>query len=80
MRREYDFRGGVRGKYAARMEKGSNIVMLDCDVRELFPNSAAVNAALRVLAQIVAVVDATRAARTRSRRRNIATERERNDE
>jgi hypothetical protein len=52
MREEYDFRGGVRGKYAARFAKGSNIVVLDGDVARVFPDSASVNAALRELARI----------------------------
>ena len=53
MREEYDFSGGVRGKYAARYEEGTNIVRLDRDVAELFPNSQAVNDALRGLAAII---------------------------
>ena len=28
-RAEYDFRGGVRGKYAARYARGTNVVLLD---------------------------------------------------
>ena len=52
IREEYDFRSGVRGKYAARFAKGSNIVVLDEDVARVFPDSASVNAALRELARI----------------------------
>ena len=52
---EYDFSAGVRGKYAARMAKGSNVVLLDKDVQKMFPDSATVNTALRALAQAVAV-------------------------
>jgi len=52
---EYDFSAGVRGKYAARVAKGSNVVVLDKDVQKLFPDSATVNTALRALAQAVAV-------------------------
>ena len=44
---EYDFSKGVRGKYAARVTQGSNVVVLDKDVQSLFPDSAAVNSALR---------------------------------
>ncbi len=51
MRREYDFSGGVRGKYAAKYAKGSNVVVLDPDVAELYPDSRSVNAALRSLAK-----------------------------
>jgi hypothetical protein len=47
---EYDFasmRGGVRGKYVARLRKGSDLVLLDPEVAEAFPSDAAVNEALR---------------------------------
>lgn len=47
MRAEYDFTGGIRGKYAARYARGSNVVMLEPDVAEAFPTARAVNAALR---------------------------------
>jgi hypothetical protein len=50
MRSEYDFAsmaGGVRGKYVKRLQKGTNIVMLDPEVAEAFPNEEAVNEALR---------------------------------
>ena len=50
LREEYDFRGGVRGKYAGRYAEGSNVVVLDPDVAEAFPDAAAVNDALRELA------------------------------
>jgi hypothetical protein len=53
MRPEYDFSGGVRGKYAERYAQGTNIVVLEPDVAEVFPDSAAVNRALRALAGII---------------------------
>ena len=53
MRDEYDFRGGVRGKYAERYARGTNVVLLDPDVAEVFHDSASVNRALRALAQII---------------------------
>ena len=46
---EYDFSGGVRGKYAARMAEGTNIVVIAPDLAKLFPTSEAVNKALRDL-------------------------------
>jgi hypothetical protein len=52
MRKEYDFRGGVRGKYAARVRQGTNIVVLDPDVAKAFPDSRAVNRALRALLRV----------------------------
>jgi len=44
--REYDFKGGVRGKYVARYAKGSNVVVLSPDVAKVFPDSASANRAL----------------------------------
>jgi hypothetical protein len=55
LRPEYkssDFGTLVRGKYVEQLQKNSNVVVLDSEVAELFPNSAAVNAALRSLAEI----------------------------
>jgi hypothetical protein len=46
---EYDFRGGVRGKYAAAYAQGTNLVLLDPDVAAVFPDAATVNEALRAL-------------------------------
>ena len=46
---EYDFRGGVRGKYAARYADGTNVVLLDPDVAAAFPDAQSVNTALRTL-------------------------------
>jgi hypothetical protein len=47
MREEYDFSGGVRGKYADRFADGSNVVVLDPDVAAAFKTREAVNEALR---------------------------------
>ena len=52
MRAEYDFSGGVRAKYAARDREGTNIVVLDPDVAEVFRTSEAVNRTLRALLEI----------------------------
>jgi hypothetical protein len=49
---EYDFSQGVRGKYAQRYAQGTNVVVLSPDVAEFFPDSEAVNAALRTLIDI----------------------------
>jgi hypothetical protein len=53
MLEEYDFSKGVRGKYAERYKEGANIVKLDEDVAALFPDSKAVNDALRALGAII---------------------------
>jgi len=47
MRPEYDLRGGVRGKFFAEYQKGTNVVLLDPDVAKEFRDSEAVNRALR---------------------------------
>ncbi|MBM4033415.1 MAG: hypothetical protein FJ291_16755 [Planctomycetes bacterium] len=52
MRPEYDFSGAVRGVTAARYAQGANIVVIDPDVLDVFPDSAAVNATLRALAPV----------------------------
>jgi len=51
MRPEYDFSSGERGKYAPRFAEGSNVIVLDPDVAEVFGDSEAVNRALRPLAR-----------------------------
>lgn len=53
MRRDYDFSGGVIGKYARRYQAGTNLVLLDPDVAGVFPDSKSVNEALRSLVRIV---------------------------
>lgn len=55
LRPEYDFaqmQGGVRGKYIERYRTRTNLVLLDPDVAQAFPNEDAVNEALRLLIQI----------------------------
>ena len=47
MRSEYDLRGGVRGKYYERYERGTNVVLLEPDIASVFQDSATVNQALR---------------------------------
>ena len=49
MLEEYDFRGGRRGVYAERYAQGTNLVALALDVLKVFPDSEAVNEALRTL-------------------------------
>ena len=53
MQDEYDFSRGVRGKYASRYAKGSNVVVLDPDVVKVFHDSQSVNSALRGLVEII---------------------------
>ena len=51
LRREYSadlIKSGERGKYAKQYrEEGTNLVLIDPDLHELFPDSESVNRALR---------------------------------
>ena len=40
-------RSGVRGKYTKSYREGTNIVLIDPDLHEMFPDSESVNRALR---------------------------------
>jgi len=53
MRDHYDFSGGVRGKYAKQYAEGTNVVVLDPDVAEVFRDRQSVNETLRAVARIV---------------------------
>ena len=62
LRSEYkrsDFGELIRGKYASRVSDETNVVVLDPDIAEAFPNDKAVNEALRGLLKIVATVRLT---------------------
>jgi len=68
LRPEYDLRqllkGGVRGKYARRYQAGTNLVLLDPEVRRAFRNERAVNDALRLVIELRKIQSGqTRAAR-----------------
>ena len=55
LRPEYDFsqlKGRVRGKYVERYRSGTNLVLLDPDVAAAFPDTQAVNEALRLLIKV----------------------------
>jgi hypothetical protein len=86
MRREYEFKGGVRGKYARELREngytirvynadgtfaetrvlGEKTVILAPDVSEYFPDSQAVNHALRTLLSLVPEKRKTAAGQTRN--------------
>ena len=53
MLEEYDFSGGVRGKYSKRYAEGTNVVVLDPDIVEYFPDQESVNDALRTLVALI---------------------------
>ena len=69
MRAEYDFSRGRRGVTAARYREGTNLVLLDPDVQAMFPDSTAVNEAVRTLARVVRARANTRQRRKRSKPR-----------
>jgi hypothetical protein len=56
LRPEYDLdqllKGGVRGKYAKRYHAGTNLVLLDPDVRKAFHSERAINKALRLVIEL----------------------------
>jgi len=55
LRPSYDLsalKGGVRGKYAAKFQAGTNLVLLSPDVARYFPDEASVNTALRSLVDV----------------------------
>ena len=52
MEPEYDFSGGIRGKYYEAYQHSSNVIVLEPDVAEVFHDSASVNEALRLLVKL----------------------------
>ncbi|MGH9418607.1 MAG: hypothetical protein ACRD3J_01430 [Thermoanaerobaculia bacterium] len=55
MRKKYNLaqlKNPVRGKHYARSIAGTNVVLLDPDVVEAFPDAKAVNDALRALLKV----------------------------
>ena len=52
LRPEYDLsqlKGGVRGKYFQRAIAGTNLVLIDPELSDVFPDAESVNRALRLL-------------------------------
>ena len=63
LRPQYDLSqlgGGVRGKYYRRVTAGTNLVMIEPDLATLFPDSKAVNRALRVIAEAAQTATASK--------------------
>jgi hypothetical protein len=56
LRPEYDVRqllkGAVRGKYAKRFHAGTNLVLLEPDIRKAFRDERAVNQTLRLVIEL----------------------------
>jgi hypothetical protein len=53
MRPEYDFSNGIRGATARRYKLGTNVVLIDSDLLDVFPDATSVNEALRALAPVL---------------------------
>jgi hypothetical protein len=67
MRKEYDLSkldGGVRGKYYRRATAGTNLVLIEPDLASMFPDSEAVNRALRALAEAAQTVSTSKRRRS----------------
>jgi len=54
LRPEYDLsklKGGVRGKYYRQASAGTNLVLIEPELTDVFPDAESVNRALRLLAE-----------------------------
>lgn len=68
LRPEYDLsklKGGVRGKYFRLATAGTNLVLIEPDLTDVFPDTESVNKALRLL------VDTSNAAVRKARHQRI---------
>ena len=68
MREEYDrsqLKGGVRGKYYRQANAGTNLVLIEPDLMDVFPDGQAVNRALRVLAESARTASSSKRRHTR---------------
>jgi hypothetical protein len=68
MRKEYDLSklaGGLRGKYYRRATAGTNLVLIEPDLVNMFPDSEAVNRALRAFVEVAQTASAPKRHRSR---------------
>ena len=56
MRKEYDFSNSFPNKYAKKFAEGTNVVVLDPDLADYFPDSESVNAVLRAVVSILPLI------------------------
>lgn len=78
MRPEYDLRKLKfigRGIYAERYRSGTNLVLLDADVRNAFPDDESVNEALRVIAKVAQQQTRARKAESGGRKKSSRSRR-----
>jgi hypothetical protein len=62
LRPEYDLsrlKGGVRGKYYREATAGTNLVLIEHELADVFPDSESVNRALRLLVNTAAAAAGT---------------------
>jgi hypothetical protein len=53
MLEEYDFSKGIQGKYSQKYSEGTNVIVIDPDIKKYFPDHDSVNQALRSLVDII---------------------------
>ena len=74
MRPEYNFsqlKGGVRGKYYQQATAGTNLVLIEPELADVFPDTESVNRALRLLADTATSATRKPVRRTREQAKRI---------
>ncbi len=74
LRPEYDLsrlKGGVRGKYYRQATAGTNLVLVEPALAQVFPDAESVNRALRLLADTAEAATAGPRARRRTPNRRL---------
>lgn len=79
---EYDLtqlKGGVRGKYYRQAMAGTNLVLIEPELMKVFPDTEAINRALRLLADTAAAAVDARKPQPTPHRRGVPRESGRSD-
>jgi len=74
LRPEYDLsklKGGIRGKYYRQARVGTNLVLIEPELTNIFPDAGSVNRALRLLADTAASVAEKGPSRSKMRNRRF---------
>ena len=50
---KYDFGQGIKGKYSQKYNEGTNVIVIEPDIKKYFPDHDSVNQALRSLVEII---------------------------
>jgi hypothetical protein len=75
LRPEYDLsklKGGVRGKYYREATAGTNLVLIEPDLNNLFPDTESVNRALRRIANAGSLAGGKTGNRGKSKQRKAS--------